>query len=836
MSDVSPIPELSTEDLIASRALFSRIFQGLFPFHSLNFYFPDRPQAALSWKDGGKLDEFVEITGTGEKEMVFDPVRKRLFWPLVFHGKPMGFLVFFGLSTAPEDREKQVIERLSNIALEMADLKKQVQLDPETGLYHKEAFRKVLIQGLKDWSKKGGEQKPEKLSLALGRPPETLILGFLSLRSKTDKAEPISSLETDWRNGLKEFTRGFPPGAVLATIQHQPLIIGFVISFEEDGPPPFRPFQNSSDLDQKWGYHIGWASLNPSDRETFQGNLSKYSLMTFWWQQAWTALEYTRYLGENTVLGFDEILDKAGKVIDLLPSHRIVINFGQKAGVDPLMRFSILEEGNPEGEKGLAIPLEIQDDLCIAEVVYLRDSGRPLQKNDAVRLVTAFSEKMGEASAGIPLSNGPLRSFQMFQLKFREALKVHEKFALFIGRLDDYADRLKLWGERGLQEIQKEMNLNLEAKLPTGGVIGPYGRDGFIIFIPEIDKEQAGLWAGDVSGHLKQTLNLSLSFGLAYFPCEPFHKGEILDNAIKTMGHLAFLGPGSIVVFDSVTLNISGDKMYNHGDIKGAVREYEKALLLDPANLNALNSLGVCHANLGQLGQAVETFQRIQTLSPEDFMASFNLGFSYARLGEVEKALLTWEALAEKDGANFDLAYHLGRLYREQKDLPRALSWFKKAEDAADKKGFIYRVLGECEESLGKPKEATAHFKKALKIHPQDAFSLSHLGALYLSQGESIKVALSLCQQATRIDPEKGPYWLNLGKALLANGFPKRAVNALNQALSCGDELEEVYRLLGLAFHTLGKERESQDCFLEALKRDPDNEEIKGYLKKKEKP
>jgi tetratricopeptide (TPR) repeat protein len=833
MSVVSPIPDLSTEDLIASRALFSRIFQGLFPFHSLNFYFPDRPQAALSWKDGGKLDEFVEITGTGEKEMVFDPVRKRLFWPLVFHGKPMGFLVFFGLSTAPEDREKQVIERLSNIALEMADLKKQVQLDPETGLYHKGAFRKVLIQGLKDWSKKGGEQKPEKLSLALERPPETLILGFLSLQSKTDKAGTISSLETDWRDGLKEVTQGFPPGTVLATIQHQPLIIGFVISSLEESPPSLRPFRSSSDLDQKWIYHIGWASLNPRDQETFQGNLSKYSLMTFWWQQAWTALEYTRYLGGNPVLRFDEILDKAGKVIDLLPSHRIVINLGQKAGVDPLMRFSILEEGDPEGEKGLAIPLEIQEDLCIAEVVYLRDSGRPLQKNDAVRLVTVFSEKMGEANAEIPLSNGPLRSFQMFQLKLREALKVHEKFALFIGRLDDYADRLKLWGERGLREILKEMNLNLEAKLPPGGVIGPYGRDGFIIFIPEMDREQAGLWAGNVSGHLKQTLNLSLSFGLAYFPCDPFHKGEILDNAIKTMGHLAFLGPGSIVVFDSVTLNISGDKLYNHGDIKGAVREYEKALLLDPNNLNALNSLGVCHANLGQLGQAVETFQRVLALSPEDFMASFNLGFSYAGLGEREKAIGIWEALAQKNGANFDLAYHLGRLYREQKDLPQALSWFKKAEETPDKKGLIYRVLGECEESLGKPKEATVYFKKALKIHPQDAFSLSHLGALYLYQGESTKVALSLCQQATRIEPQKGPYWLNLGKALLVNGFPKRAVNALNQSLSLGEQSKEVFLHLGLAWQALGKRRESQECFIEALKRDPDDQEIQGYLKEK---
>ena len=833
----STIPDLSTKDLMASRSLFSRIFHGLFPFQSINFYFPEHPQSALSWKEGGKLEEFVEVRWVTEYEMHYDPVRKRLFWPLAFHGKSIGFLVFFGLSQVPDDRERYLLERLSSLALDMAALKKQVQLDPVTGLYHEWAFRKLLIRIIKDWSKKGGELKPEKLSLAGGQPSQTMILGFLSLHSKQNKTGTFSTfLETESQVWLKDLPGCFPAGTILAAIHHQPLIIGFVIpSLEEGDSLSSIPFRISSEIDQKLVYQAGWAGLDHRDQETFQGNPSKYSLMTTWWDNAWTALELAKNWGENIILGYDEILYQAGKVLDLLPSHRIVINLGQKAGVSPFMRFSILEGDNPDQEKGLAIPLEIQEDLCIAEVVYLRESGKPILKNDRVRLVSPLSQKMGETKGEILLSNGPLRSFQMFQLKFREALKSTEKFSLLIGRLDDYTDRLKLWGENSLLEIQKEMNLNLEENLPANGVIGPYGRDGFILFVPEMDKEEAGLWARKVSQHLKQTLNLSLSFVLADYPCAPFHKGEILDNTVKTLDHLAFLGPGSIVVFDSVTLNISGDKLYNHGEVQGAVREYEKALILDPNNINALNSLGVCYANLGQLHQAVESFHRVLALSPEDFMASFNLGFSYARLGETEKALQTWEALAQKSGAPFDLAYHLGRLYRDQKDFHRALNWFKKAEETPDKKGFIYRVLGECEESLGKQKEATAYFKKALKNHPQDAFSLSHLGALYLGQGESIKVALSLCQQATHIEPAKGLYWLNLGKALLMNGFPKRAVNALNQALSRGDQDKEVYRLLGLALQTLGKPKESQDCFLEALKRDPDDEEIKGYMQEKEK-
>lgn len=833
----STIPSLSPEDLIASRALFSRIFQGLLPFTSLNFYFPELPQSTLSWKEGGKLEEFGDITWAAEREMNYDPGRKRLFWPLAIHGKPIGFLVFFGLPQAPEPKEKIMMERLSNIALEMAALKKQVQLDPVTGFYHEWAFRKILIQELKEWSQKREEQKPEKLSLAGGQSVQTLILGFLSLQSKAGRAGSLStSLETDFQIRLKELTKGFPKGTILATIHHHPLLIGFVISSGgEENQSPFLPFQSSPELEDQFVYHLGWSEFSSRDQETFQGNPSKYSLMTHWWDKAWTALELAQYLGDNASLGYDEILNQAGTVIDLLPSHRIVINLGEKAGVSPLMRFSILGRDNPDQEKGQAIPLEIQENLCIAEVIYLRESGMTIQKNDWVRPVSTFGERMGDSKGEVSLTNGPLRSFQMFQLKFREALKVTEKFSILIGRLDDYADRLKLWGERSLSEIQKEMNLNIEERLPAGAIVGPYGRDGFILFLPEMEKEAAGLWARTLMDQLKQTLNLSLSVVLADYPCLPFHKGEILENTIKALDHLAFLGPGSLVVFDSISLNISGDKLYNHGDANGAIREYEKALVLDPNNINVLNSLGVCRANLGQLEPAIESFLRVLTLTPDDFIASFNLGFAYVRLGMVEKAISIWEELAQKNEVTFDLAYHLGRLYREKGNFSRAFTWFKKAEEAPDKKGFIYRVLGENEESLGKRKEAMAYFKKALKIFPQDAFSLSCLGSLYLQQGESIKVALSLCQQATRLEPAKGPYWLNLGKALLMNGFPKRAVNALQQALSLGEYSKEVYRLLGLSLRTLGRHKDALDCFIEALKRDPNDQEILGYLNEKEK-
>ena len=385
---------LTPDDLIASRTLFSKIFQGLFHFTSLNFYFPDSPQSALNWKEGGNLEEFMGINWSNQKESTHDPERKRLFWPLVFHGKSLGFLVLFGLSEDLEVKEKLHIGRLIGLALDVTALNKQVQLDPVTGLYHEGAFRKMVIQELKQWTKRRGEGKPEKLSLAESATGQGLILGFLSFQLKRSRFGSISaSLETDWRTWIKDITRAFPAGTIFAAIDHHPLTIGLLIPTSKEIRHPLSPsFQPSSEIEQKFGYHMGWSGLDPHGQESFQGSPSTYSLMTRWWEQAWTALDLAQDTGEPS-LGYHEILHRAGRVLDLLPGHRLVINLGQKAGVRAFMRFSILEEADPGREKGLVIPLDIQEDVCIAEAIYLRETGLAIQKNDSVRLVSSLVKK-----------------------------------------------------------------------------------------------------------------------------------------------------------------------------------------------------------------------------------------------------------------------------------------------------------------------------------------------------------------------------------------------------------------------------------------------------------
>ena len=93
------------------------------------------------------------------------------------------------------------------------------------------------------------------------------------------------------------------------------------------------------------------------------------------------------------------------------------------------------------------------------------------------------------------------------------------------------------------------------------------------------------------------------------------------------------------MVFDGVSLNISGDKLYENGDLQGAIDEFKRALELDPSNVNVHNSLGVCYGLQSEYESAIEEFKKVASIDPGEYMAMFNLGLVHTLQGQPEEAL-----------------------------------------------------------------------------------------------------------------------------------------------------------------------------------------------------
>jgi tetratricopeptide (TPR) repeat protein len=85
--------------------------------------------------------------------------------------------------------------------------------------------------------------------------------------------------------------------------------------------------------------------------------------------------------------------------------------------------------------------------------------------------------------------------------------------------------------------------------------------------------------------------------------------------------------------------SLGGNFYFQRGLYRRAVREYEKAIALQPDFAPAHNRLGMCYALVGQLEKAENHFQTVITISPDMDQGHLNLGLLYLLKGEPSRAL-----------------------------------------------------------------------------------------------------------------------------------------------------------------------------------------------------
>jgi len=263
---------------------------------------------------------------------------------------------------------------------------------------------------------------------------------------------------------------------------------------------------------------------------------------------------------------------------------------------------------------------------------------------------------------------------------------------------------------------------------------------------------------------VKKRTETTFSIGIATYPQLSYAKDDVLENARKALQHAGFLGCSSTVQFDAVSLNISGDKLYQEGDVDNAIAEFEKALLIDPQNVNVSNSLGVCYSSKGEHRKALEEFKKVMALTPDDVMARYNAGLSYLMIGDKQNALDMFHKAYERDKNKFEVVIQLGRLYLEISDPEAARQYLEKAADMDRESGPAHRFLGECYNKLKMINEAVQAYSKAVKLNANDAYSLSALACLYARQKINPEIAVVFASQSVELSPSTALFHHRLGE------------------------------------------------------------------------
>ena len=175
---------------------------------------------------------------------------------------------------------------------------------------------------------------------------------------------------------------------------------------------------------------------------------------------------------------------------------------------------------------------------------------------------------------------------------------------------------------------------------------------------------------------------------------------------------------------------VLGDLMYSAGRFEESAEMNEKALLLSPDYLNALNNLGETYLILGRYDQSVKNLERLVYVSPDNAKGFRLLGIAYLMTGNTQdggRALNLALQLEPDRGATLD---KYGHIWERLGNFAVALTCYQQAiASGPDNASFQYdqaRLYA----FVGRPGDAVRSLKSALSLGFKDTGRISQDPAL----------------------------------------------------------------------------------------------------------
>jgi len=159
--------------------------------------------------------------------------------------------------------------------------------------------------------------------------------------------------------------------------------------------------------------------------------------------------------------------------------------------------------------------------------------------------------------------------------------------------------------------------------------------------------------------------------------------------------------------------------LFEHdGKIQEALRNYKKAIEIDPTHIRAHNGLGNIYLRLLEYSSAKKEFQLVLMLDPNDSKARNNLGLVYLRMNEYIKALGEFRKAIDSSPTNIAAYNNLGITYKKLKRYNEALEHFNRAIFLDEKYAQAYYGRATVLESLGRIQEAIIDYRKFIEYAP----------------------------------------------------------------------------------------------------------------------
>ena len=194
---------------------------------------------------------------------------------------------------------------------------------------------------------------------------------------------------------------------------------------------------------------------------------------------------------------------------------------------------------------------------------------------------------------------------------------------------------------------------------------------------------------------------------------------------------------------------------------------------------------GISSAESGNYEEAIKNFAKAIELNPKDAAAYYNRGNAYGKLGTYEEAIRDYDKAIELNPKNAEAYSNRGNAYVNLGNHQQAIKDFDKAIELNPKNAMAYSIRGAVYGELGNFQQAIKDFDKAIELNPKDASAYSARGAAFSLLGNS-QQAIKDFDKAIELNPKNAIAYSSRGAAFLLLGNSQQATEDMRAAARLG--------------------------------------------------
>jgi len=230
-----------------------------------------------------------------------------------------------------------------------------------------------------------------------------------------------------------------------------------------------------------------------------------------------------------------------------------------------------------------------------------------------------------------------------------------------------------------------------------------------------------------------------------------------LDEAERAFRRACDLAPDSPNGYVGLALVARG-----RGACDRATELLNKALALEPWNVQALYDLGGVFADQERYHEAEGQYRKVLTTQPDHLAARRGLAAIATHYGRLGEARTLWEQVIEAEPGDRAARYHLGEICLWLELFGEALEQFDAVRVLEPKSAGVWNNLGLAYQGKDDSARALQSFQQAYELAPRNWKIINNLADLHLllhvrdpSETGHLKEAVLLWKQSIGINPNQ---------------------------------------------------------------------------------